>query len=320
MKTVFSGIQPTGALHLGNYLGAIKGWGQLVNTQPANYIFSIVDLHSITIFQDPKVLRESILRTFATYLACGIDPDLNPNITVFLQSLVPAHTELAWILGCNTPLGWLDRMTQYKDKTSENKERACLGLYSYPVLMAADILLYNTDIVPVGEDQIQHIELTRDIAMRMNRLYERDIFTVPNYKLTEAKRVMSLRDGTKKMSKSDPSDATRINLTDMPDEIQAKIKRATTGEIESPEVQNLVQIYKYLTGNNPNLDSFASFKKTLSDALITEIEPIRAKILNFLNEKTELHYKLHNASQKALEIASKNINFIKSQIILDSVK
>jgi tryptophanyl-tRNA synthetase len=176
MKTVFSGIQPTGVLHIGNYLGAIKNWKRIIKNSNHRFFFSIVDLHAITVYQKPEELRESILSTFALYLACGIS---GKNVVVFQQSAVKQHAELAWVLSCNTPLGWLDRMTQYKDKTAENKERACLGLYSYPILMAADILLYQTDIVPVGEDQKQHIELTRDIAIRFNEKYG-NVFQVPN--------------------------------------------------------------------------------------------------------------------------------------------
>ena len=226
MKTVFSGIQPTGSIHLGNYLGAIKNWKNIIDADKSSqFFFSIVDLHAITIHQNPQELRDAILGTFAMYVACEIS---GKNITVFQQSMVSQHAKLAWVISCNLQMGFLDRMTQYKEKTDNNKERACLGLYSYPVLMAADILLYNTNIVPVGEDQIQHIELARDIAIKFNSKYGK-VFTVPEYILTKAKRVMSLKDGTKKMSKSDDSDLSRINLLDTPETIIKKIQKAKSG-------------------------------------------------------------------------------------------
>jgi tryptophanyl-tRNA synthetase len=318
MKTVFSGIQPTGSLHLGNYLGAIKPWKEMIKTHKNyNFLFSIVDLHAITVFQNPAELKKSVLQTFASYIASGINPLENKNVEVFQQSLVPEHNELAWILSCNTPLGWLDRMTQYKDKTKENKERECLGLYAYPCLMAADILLYNTNIVPVGEDQKQHLELTRDIAIRVNNLYKKDIFIIPEVKISEAKRVMSLKDGAKKMSKSDVSEGSRINLTDTKEEIQNKIAKATTGLPESPEVQNLLLIYKEFAGLDYKFESeirFGDFKKELTELITSEIMPISNEIKKLLSDVSFLEKTLLQCSGDVLEIAKVNMRNIKNAI------
>ena len=218
---VFSGVQPTGNLHLGNYLGAIKNWVEFQNEKTC--IFCIVDLHAITIQENRNKLKDNTREVAAAYIASGIDPKKSK---IFVQSNVSGHSELAWILGCHTPIGWLNRMTQFKDKAGKNKEKAPLGLYSYPVLMAADILLYKSNYVPVGEDQKQHLELSRDIAQSFNRFYNCDFFPIPEpLILGQATRVMSLKDGTKKMSKSDPSDYSRINLTDTSDEIKKKFKK-----------------------------------------------------------------------------------------------
>jgi tryptophanyl-tRNA synthetase len=318
MKTVFSGIQPTGSLHLGNYLGAIKPWKEMINSHKNyNFLFSIVDLHAITVFQNPAELKKSVLQTFASYIASGVNPLESKNVKVFQQSFVPHHSELAWIISCNTPLGWLDRMTQYKDKTKENKERECLGLYAYPCLMAADILLYNTNIVPVGEDQKQHLELTRDIATRMNNLYGKQIFTIPEVKISEAKRVMSLKDGAKKMSKSDASEGSRINLTDSKEEIQNKIAKATTGLPESPEVQNLLLIYKEFAGLDYKFEGeirFGNFKKELTELIISEIVPISNEIKKLLNDVSFLEKTLLQCSGDVLEIAKVNMQNIKNVI------
>ena len=305
MKTVFSGIQPTGKLHLGNYLGAIKPWKEMLATsQDKRFFFSIVDMHAITVFQSPAELRTSILQTLAIYIASGIKP--RENVVLFQQSSVKEHAELSWILSCNTPLGWLDRMTQYKDKTKENKERECLGLYAYPCLMSADILLYDTNEVPVGEDQKQHIELARDIAVRMNMLYKQELFVVPEAKIARAKRVMSLKDGSKKMSKSDLAESSRINLTDTADEIVKKISKATTGELSSPEVANLQTIYKEMAGKDYNLTqnpSFATFKKELAEVVVSELEPISKEFARLMNEKTELEKILAENGERAREVA-----------------
>src|SRR5215472_14630083 len=255
MNRIFSGIQPTGNLHLGNYLGAIRNWVAIQNDYDC--IFCIVDLHALTLPQDPNELRGATREVTAAYIAAGIDPD---RCIIFNQSTVPAHSELAWILGCLTPLGWLNRMTQFKEKSSgKQRESVGLGLYAYPVLMAADILLYKATHVPVGEDQKQHVELARDIAGAFNRRYERDFFPLPEPQIFgEATRVMSLRDGTKKMSKSDTSDYSRINMNDAADAIALKIRRAKTdaeplsgtiADLERrPEADNLIGIYAALSG------------------------------------------------------------------------
>jgi tryptophanyl-tRNA synthetase len=311
MNTIFSGIQPTGNLHLGNYLGAIKNWKEIIaKSSNSRFFFSIVDLHAITVHQKPVALQESILSTFATYLACGIEGE---NITVFQQSMVSHHTELAWILACNLQIGYLDRMTQYKEKTTAHKERACLGLYSYPVLMAADILLYNTNLVPVGEDQIQHIELTRDIANKFNIKYGKDILTMPQFILTKAKRIMSLKDGTKKMSKSDESDLSRINLLDDTDTITHKIKKAKTG---TEEIKNLSNIFESITGHlPPSIESnMASFKQNLTEAIITELKPIQTKYKELMNNKHELNILLNKGANSARNIAEQNLKEIYKSI------
>jgi len=254
MKRIFSGVQPTGNLHLGNYLGAIRNWVQLQTN--FDCIFCIVDLHALTLPQDPKELRAQTREVTAAYIAAGIDPG---RCVIFNQSTVPGHAELAWLLGCLTPLGWLNRMTQFKEKAGKHREEAGLGLYSYPVLMAADILLYKATHVPVGEDQKQHLELARDIAGAFNRRYGVEFFPLPEPQIFGAgTRVMSLRDGTKKMSKSDTSDYSRLNMTDGAEAVALKIKKAKTDpqplpasekEAEArPEADNLLGIYAALSG------------------------------------------------------------------------
>jgi tryptophanyl-tRNA synthetase len=278
MKRIFSGIQPTGNLHLGNYLGAIRNWVALQHDYEC--IFCIVDLHALTQPQDPAELRTNTREVTAAYIAAGIDPE---RCTIFNQSMVPAHAELAWLLGCLTPLGWLNRMTQFKEKAGKDREMAGLGLYAYPVLMAADILLYKASHVPVGEDQKQHIELARDLAGAFNRRYECDFFPLPEPQIFgTATRVMSLRDGTKKMSKSDTSDYSRINMTDDSDRIALKIRRAKTdpeplpvavADLESrPEADNLIGIYGALAGLSREEalarfagQNFSVFKEALSE-------------------------------------------------------
>src|SRR5271170_7963742 len=283
MNRIFSGIQPTGNLHLGNYLGAVKNWVQL--QRDFDCIFCIVDLHAITVPQDPAELRASTRAVAAAYIAAGIDPE---NCIIFNQSTIAGHAELAWILSCLTPLGWLNRMTQFKDKAGKNRDSVGLGLYAYPVLMAADILLYKATHVPVGEDQKQHVELARDIAGAFNRRYERDFFPLPEPQIFgEATRVMSLRDGTRKMSKSDTSDYSRINMTDDAELIALKIRRAKTDPeplptsitaLEArPEADNLVAIYAALAGVSREAaladfggKNFSTFKDALS-ALSVEV-------------------------------------------------
>ncbi|MBN9413440.1 MAG: tryptophan--tRNA ligase [Candidatus Paracaedimonas acanthamoebae] len=312
MRRIFSGIQPSGNLTLGNYLGAIKNWIPLQSEGEA--LFCIVDLHAITVPQDPLMLKSRTLEVAATYLASGIDPRKS---LVFVQSHVSQHAELAWILSCLTPLGWLNRMTQFKDKAGKQREQAALGLYSYPVLQAADILVYQTTHVPVGEDQKQHLELARDIAGAFNRAYNCDFFILPEPQiLGVAPRVMSLRDGTKKMSKSDPSDLSRINMMDSDDEINQKIRKAKTDpeplpesleELSGrPEAQNLVTIYAALAGCSVEKilqefkgSLFSIFKPKLAALAISTLGPIRQETNKWLQDKSELEAILKVGQEKA---------------------
>ena len=293
-KKIFSGVQPTGNLHLGNYLGAIKNFVKLNNDDENDCVFCVVDLHAITIKQDPKELRNNIRETVATFIACGINPKKS---IIFNQSTVPAHSEATWLLSCVARMGWLNRMTQFKEKAGKDKEKASIGLYSYPILMAADILLYDATHVPVGEDQKQHLELCRDIAKKFNNDYGVDDFLkVPEPLIQkEFSRIMSLKDGTKKMSKSELSDLSRINLTDDKDSIINKIKKAKTDPLplpssvnelnERPEAKNLLGMYSSLT--NSTLDksvdefvgkNFSEFKEKLSKVLVEKIDPISQEI------------------------------------------
>ena len=325
-KKIFSGVQPTGNLHLGNYLGAIKNFVKLNNDSENDCIFCVVDLHAITVSQDPKELRNNIRETVASFIACGIDP--NKNI-IFNQSRVSAHTEAAWILSCSARMGWLNRMTQFKEKAGKDKEKASIGLYSYPVLMAADILLYDTTHVPVGDDQKQHLELCRDIAQKFNNDFKvDDFFKIPEPLIQkEFSRIMSLKDGLKKMSKSELSDLSRINLTDEKDLIINKIKKAKTDpmpmpstieELEKrPEAKNLISIYSSLSEFNLEKSlkkfsgkNFSEFKENLSQVLVDKISPISVEIKKLLNEKDYLDRILLEGAQKADEIASKKIKKI----------
>ena len=248
-KKIFSGVQPTGNLHLGNYLGAIKNWVNLQKEKSC--IFCIVDLHAITVPENRFKLKENTLEVAAAYISSGIDPQKSK---IFIQSNVSGHSELAWILSCHTPIGWLNRMTQFKDKAGKNKENVSVGLFTYPVLMAADILLYKATHVPVGEDQKQHLELTRDIALKFNNDFNKEVFPLPEpIIMKKAARIMSLRDASKKMSKSDTSDFSRISLTDSNEEIEKKIKKAKTDALpipdsnrsleDMPEAKNLLTIF-----------------------------------------------------------------------------
>ena len=329
-KKIFSGVQPTGNLHLGNYLGAIKNFVELQNKKENECIFCVVDLHAITVKQDPKELKKNIRETAATFIASGIDP--NNNI-IFNQSRVSAHSEAAWILSCVSRIGWLNRMTQFKEKAGKDKEKASIGLYSYPVLMAADILLYDTTHVPVGDDQKQHLELCRDIAQKFNNDFnEVDFLKVPEPLIQKQfSRIMSLKDGMKKMSKSDPSDLSRINLTDEKDEIYNKIKKAKTDAkpmpadirdlIKRPEAENLLGIYSSLRNqklensiNDFNGKQFSEFKVKLSEALIEKIEPISKEVKKLLNDEQYLDQILLKGSEKADKIASKKIKEIKELV------
>ena len=322
MPTVFSGIQATGNLTIGNYLGAIKNW--IVMQSDFDCIFCIVDLHSITVPQDPAALKEACVSNLALYIASGLDP--NKSI-LFAQSAVSYHTELAWIFACSTPMGWLNRMTQFKDKAGKDKEKACLGLYAYPVLMAADILLYGATHVPVGEDQTQHIELARDIVGAFNRQYKVEYFEEPiciNSKV--ALRIMSLRDGCKKMSKSDESDYSRINLTDTPDLIVQKIKKAKTDalpnifydEVNRPEISNLLNIYCAFSGSDMdaaqvrfNGYTTSQFKDELSATIIEHLKPIQQEYQVLMTDKGQLLKIAQAGADKANAIAEKRMREIK---------
>ena len=325
-KKIFSGVQPTGNLHLGNYLGAIKNFVELNNNKDNKCIFCFFDLHSITVRQDPQKLRDNILETVATFIASGIDPE---NNIIFNQSKVSAHSETAWILSCVAPMGWLNRMTQFKEKAGKDKEKASIGLYSYPILMAADILLYDATHVPVGDDQKQHLELCRDIAQKFNHEYKIDnFFKIPEPLIQkEFSRIMSLKDGLKKMSKSELSDLSRINLTDDKDQIVNKIKKAKTDTLpipssieelnNRPEAKNLIGIYSNLIG--VKLDesiktfsgkNFSEFKESLSEVLIDRIFPISVEINKLMREKEYLDKILEKGSLKANQIASNKIKEI----------
>mgnify|MGYP003983611165 FL=1 len=329
-KKIFSGVQPTGNLHLGNYLGAIKNFVELQNDKNNECIYCVVDLHSITVKQDPKILKKNIRETTATFLASGLNPD---NSIIFNQSAVSAHSEGAWILSCVSRMGWLSRMTQFKEKAGKDKEKASVGLYIYPVLMAADILLYDATHVPVGEDQKQHLELCRDIAQKFNNDFNApDFLKVPEPLIQKNfARIMSLKDGLKKMSKSDPSDLSRINLNDNKDLIINKIKKAKTDTLpmpssnedlkKRPEVQNLLGIYSSIS--NESIDkiksefegkNFSIFKDKLSELLADKIDPIGKKIKDLLKDEKYLDQILENGAQKADNLASKKINKIKDLI------
>ncbi len=327
-KLVFSGVQPTGNLHLGNYLGALKNFVSLQKEMKC--IYCIVDLHAITIYQKPDELRTNVLETLAGFLAAGIDPDKS---IIFNQSTVSGHTELAWILNCVSRMGWLNRMTQFKDKAGPDKEKASVGLYIYPNLMAADILLYKATHVPVGADQKQHLELSRDIAQKFNNDFNcKDFFPLPEPLISKnISRVMSLRDGTKKMSKSEESDFSRINLKDSADQIIKKIKKAKSDsepipenpqELEKkPEALNLIKIYSDISKNSFDkvLKEMAgkeySFLKTnLTEILINEITPVGKEINKLLADKSHLKQILKKGKEKANIIAEENLKIIREKV------
>ena len=329
-KKIFSGVQPTGNLHLGNYLGAIKNFVDLQNEKENECIFCVVDLHAITVKQNPKELKKNIRETVATFIACGINP---AQSIIFNQSMVSAHSEAAWILSCVSRIGWLNRMTQFKEKAGKDKEKASIGLYSYPVLMAADILLYDATHVPVGNDQKQHLELCRDIAQKFNNDFDAiDFLKVPEPLIQKQfSRIMSLKDGIKKMSKSDPSDLSRINLTDDKDQIINKIKKARTDPLplpgginnlaERPEAENLLGIYSSLKNQNLeksitefNGKNFSEFKEKLSEVLIERIEPISKEIKKLLEDQKFLDSVLLEGSDKADKIASKKMKKMKELV------
>jgi len=316
-KRVFSGVQPTGTLHLGNYLGAIKNFVELQENY--NCIYCVVDQHAITVDQNPSELRSSILEVLASFIAAGID---YKNQIIFQQSSVPAHSQLAWVFNCVSRIGWLNRMTQFKDKAGKNRENVSVGLMVYPNLMAADILAYLATHVPVGDDQKQHLELSRDIAQKFNNDFGVEYFPQPEPLIYgNATRVMSLRDGTKKMSKSDPSDFSRILLTDENDSISSKIKKAksdselipdSSKDLQSkPECMNLINILSAClnqsvdqTLQNYSGKEYSMLKKDLAENLVQIIGPIRDEIKNLLNNKDELDLILKDGTQKAANIAN----------------
>jgi tryptophanyl-tRNA synthetase len=313
-------MQPTNTLHLGNYLGALKNWVKLQDQMPC--IYCVVDMHAITAvaYAKPDDLRTAVREVAAAYIAAGVDPKRS---ILFQQSAVPAHAELAWIFNCVARLGWMDRMTQFKEKTGKHKERASVGLYTYPMLMAADILVYKATHVPVGEDQKQHLELTRDVAQKFNNDYgAEDFFPLPEaVVLGAATRVMSLRDGSKKMSKSDDSDLSRINLTDDADMVAQKIRKARTdpnplpedekGLEGRPEAENLINIYAALA-DTPRAEviarfagqQFSGFKNELADLAVAQIAPIAEKMRTFLADPAELDRILAGGAERATALAA----------------
>jgi tryptophanyl-tRNA synthetase len=324
-KRVLSGVQPTGSLHLGNYLGALRTW---VNEQYdyENYFF-IADLHAITVPHDPKTLAQNTYTLAALYLACGLDID---RTTIFVQSHISAHAELAWLLNCITPLNWLQRMIQFKEKAIKQGEEVSIGLLDYPVLQAADILLYQPDLVPVGEDQKQHLELTRDIAARFNFQFgqpKAPIFKIPEPLIRpEGARIMSLTDGTKKMSKSDPSELSRINLLDSPDEIRNKIKRCKTDPVrglafdnpDRPECQNLLMLYMLLSGKAKAEVAtecadmgWGQFKPLLTETTIEALRPIQEKYRNLTEDRSYIQSILKKGQEQAEIVAQQTLQAAK---------
>jgi len=323
-KRVFSGIQPTGNLHIGNYLGALRNWAQ---TQ-AEYdnIFCIVDLHALTMPISPQELRQATRSLAALYLACGLD---TRYCNLFIQSHVHEHPEMSWILSCYTPMGWLNRMTQFKTKAGENPDTVSTGLYCYPVLMACDILLYQTNYVPVGDDQRQHIEFTRDIAQRFNSLYGQQVFTIPEGQIrTVGARIMALDDPTKKMSKSDPNPGSRINLLDDPKTIKQKIAHATTDsqrlvafDPERPGITNLLTIYQALTGQSEQeiesefaSQGYGDLKAALTERLVTTLAPIQQRHKELLSDLPTLDAVLKQGADNVRPIAAATLQHVKDVI------
>ncbi|MEX0693737.1 MAG: tryptophan--tRNA ligase [Rhodospirillales bacterium] len=316
-ERIFSGVQPTGNLHLGNYLGAIRNWVKLQDSYDC--LFCVVDLHAITVWQDPAQLRASTREVAAAMIAAGVDPKKH---IIFNQSQVPGHAELAWIFNCVARMGWLGRMTQFKEKAGKDRENASVGLFAYPNLMAADILLYKGTHVPVGEDQKQHLELARDIAQKFNNDFGKDIFPVPEpLILGAATRVMSLKDGAKKMSKSDPSDLSRINMTDDADTIQRKFRKAKTDPDllpdsikdlgERPEARNLIGIYAALADVDVDAavnefagKQFSALKERLADVAVEKLAPIQDTYRRLLDDKAQIDAYLADGARRARAIAA----------------
>ncbi len=329
-KKIFSGVQPTGNLHLGNYIGAIKNFVNLQNEPDNSCIYCVVDLHAITVKQNPSELKKNIRETTAAFIASGLD---YKKSIIFNQSLVPAHSEGSWILSCVARMGWLNRMTQFKEKAGKDKEKASVGLYIYPILMAADILLYDATHVPVGQDQRQHLELSRDIANKFNLDFNSPNFLVAPEPLIQKNfaRIMSLKDGSKKMSKSDPSELSRINLNDTRDQIITKIKKAKTDNDPLPdnenelskrlEAQNLLGIYSSLsdqtlknTISEFSGKNFSAFKEKLANLVVDKISPISSEINKLLKDENFIDKILNDGAEKANEIASKKIKDLKKII------
>ena len=322
-KVIFSAIQPSGTLTLGNYLGALKNWAALQDE--FNCIYSVADLHAITVRQEPAKFRKQIIETFALLLAIGIDPQKS---LVFIQSQVSQHAELAWILNCNTQFGELSRMTQFKDKSARHADNVNVGLFAYPSLMAADILLYQADLVPVGADQKQHLELSRDIAIRMNNVYG-NCFTVPEPYIPKiGARVMSLQDPTKKMSKSDDNINAYVAILDKPEDIMRKFKRAVTdseacvkyGEGKDG-INNLMGIYSAVTGKSYDDiqaefegKGYGDFKTAVGEAVVEQLRPIRERFDNLMKDKAYLETIYHDGAAKASYIAGKTLNKIQRKV------
>ncbi len=330
-KRVFSGVQPTGNIHIGNYLGAIRNW--VAEQAEYDNIFCIVDLHAITVPIDPQELHQSIRQLAALYVACGLD---TRYCKLFVQSHVHEHAEMSWILECFTPMGWLNRMTQFKTKAGENPDSVATGLYCYPVLMASDILLYQTNLVPVGEDQRQHVELTRDLAQRFNSLYGQQVFTLPEPQIRKVgARIMALDDPTKKMSKSDPNPHSRINLLDDPKTIKQKIARATTDSLRSvtfdrvgaglaparPGITNLLTIYQLLTGQSQQEieaefagKGYGDFKAALTERMVATLAPIQQRYNELMNDLPTLEAILKQGADEVRPLAAATLQRVKDVI------
>ena len=327
-QRMLSGVQPTGTPHLGNYLGAIRNW--VDQQQHYDNFFFIADLHAITVLHDPKSLADNTYALVALYLSCGLDLE---HTTIFVQSHVRAHTELTWLLNCVTPLNWLERMIQFKEKALKQGENVSIGLLDYPVLQAADILLYQADLVPVGEDQKQHLELTRDIAARFNFMYPRSeepILKVPEPLIqAEGARIMSLTDGTSKMSKSDPSELSRINLLDSPDQIRKKIKKCKTDptlgltfdDPDRPECNNLLTLYLLLSGKSKQAVAeecagmgWGHFKPLLTEVMIEALQPIQTKYEELIQDQSYLESVLRQGREQAETVANQTLSQVKTAL------
>ncbi len=327
-KRILSGVQPTGDLHLGNWLGAIRNWVTL--QEQYETFLCVVDLHAITAEHNPKELTQNTLSTAALYVACGIDPNI---CSIFVQSHIPAHSELCWILNCVTPINWMERMIQFKEKSIQQGNNVSIGLFDYPILMAADILLYDADYVPVGEDQKQHLELARDIAQqRINAKFskEKDILKIPQPIIMKSgSKIMSLVDGSRKMSKSDPNEGSRINLLDTPEIISKKIKRAKSdsyiglefNNLERPESRNLLMIYSILSGkeisqceNEFSETGWGTFKKIITEQVIESLSPIQEKYKVLINDPHQLNNILIEGKERADDLAKKTLKRVKSKL------